>query len=117
MAKRSKPNKSEAIREQLAKMPNATAAEVAAAASKQVGAKVAPALVYNVKSSQGVAKKRGRKKVAAKAAKPRVAATSNGGINTALIKEAAVLLAHAGDPKAARNALAVAEEVSKVFAK
>ena len=113
-AKKSAPSKSQAIRKQLAKRPNATASEIAQAASKQVGTKVSPALVYNIKSTEGGTKRKRRRK---KIAKRTTRAAAGGGVNAALIKEAAALLSHAGDPKAARAALAVAEDVSKVLAK
>jgi hypothetical protein len=109
---KSAPNKSQAIRDQLAKSPKATANEIAAAAGKQAGEEVSAALVYQVKASMD-----SKKKSAKKTAKPSAPAApaASGGVDAKLIKEAAELLSHAGDPKAAREALAVAAEVSKVF--
>jgi hypothetical protein len=107
-------NKSQAIRDQLAKSPKATANEIAAAAGKQVGEEVSAALVYQVKASMD-SKKKSAKKAAKQTAKPSAPAASGGGVDAKLIKEAAELLSHAGDPKAAREALAVAAEVSKVL--
>mgnify|MGYP006908341307 CR=1 FL=1 len=60
-------SKSQAVRDQLAKTPNAAASEIAAAASKASGLSITPSTVYNVKSSKGGTKKRkGRKTSAAK---------------------------------------------------
>jgi hypothetical protein len=107
-------NKSQAIRDQMAKHPKASANEIAELASKQTGEEVTAALVYNVKANSGAKKK--RKKKGAKAATP-AQAPASGGMNAALIKEAAALLSHAGDARAARAALDVAAEVGKIFAK
>ena len=57
--------------------------------------------------------KKKRKKKASKSSTPAV----KSGVDAKLIKEAAALLGHAGDAKAAREALAVAEEVSKALGK
>ena len=112
-AKKSAPSKSQAIRDQLKKSPNATAAKIAEAASKRIGEEVSPSLVYQVKSDGGKKKKRRKKKVATKAAAP-----ANGGVNAALIKEAATLLQQAGgDTKAAREALDLATAVSRIVKK
>ena len=114
VAKKSAPNKSQAIRDQLKKSPNATAAKIAEAASKRIGEEVSPALVYQVKSDGGKKKKRGKKKVATKAAAP----ASGGSVNATLIKEAATLLQQAGgDTKAAREALDLATAVSRIVKK
>jgi len=101
-------SKTQAVRDQLEKTPDAPAKEVAEAASKRVGKKVDVTVVYNIRSNEGGGKKRGTRGKTAAA----------GGVDTALIKEAATLLQHAGgDPKAAREALGVAEEVSKIMRK
>ena len=115
MAKKKKvaPNKSQAIRDQLKKSPNATAAKIAEAASKRIGEGVSLALVHKVKSDGGK-KKRRKKKVATKAAAP----AGGGGVNATLIKEAATLLQQAGgDTKAAREALDLATAVSRIVKK
>ncbi|QDU94120.1 hypothetical protein Pla8534_19060 [Lignipirellula cremea] len=120
MAKKrgSGPNKSQTIRDLLAKTPDASANEIAAAASKQLGEEVKPGLVYSIKSAQGGSKKKAAKK---KTAKPAVgqapSPSSNGGVDLNLIKEAAALLSHAGGPQAAQAALAAATEISKVLGK
>lgn len=114
--KKGGPSKSQAVRDQIAKNPNASANDIAAAASKVVGEKVTAALVYNIKSTDGVAKKRGRpKKKGAKGGRP--AGSSSSGANFDLIKEAAALLNHAGDAKAAKDALDAAAEISKALGK
>ena len=62
-AKKTAPSKSQAVRDQLKKTPDAPASEVAAAASKASGLSITPSTVYNVKSSQGgTKKKKSRKK-------------------------------------------------------
>ena len=105
------PSKSQAIRDQLAKTPKATAAEVAAAAGKVVGEEVSIALVYNIKAAAGKKKKSRGKPGPKKAA-------AGGGVNLTLVKEAASLLQQAGgDPKAAKDALDLAAEVSKIVKK
>ena len=107
--------KSQAVRDQLKKTPNATAAEIAKSASKRTGETISESLVFAVRSA-GVSKKkkRSKKKVATKAAAP----ASVGGMNAALIKEAATLLQQAGgDTKAAREALDLATAVSRIVKK
>ena len=65
--KKKAPSKSQAVRDQLAKTPNAPASDVAAAASKASGLSITPSTVYNVKSSKGGTKKKtSRKKPTAK---------------------------------------------------
>lgn len=65
-AKKKAPSKTQAIRDQLAKTPDAPANDIAAAASKASGLDISPGLVYNVKSSNGATKKKRRKKSASK---------------------------------------------------
>jgi len=113
-AKKNGLNKSQAIRDAMAKMPKASANEIAEAASKATGEEVTAALVYNVKANAGGGKKKKKKKGVKSAAAP---APSSGGLNAALIKEAAAFLSHAGDAKTAQQALSVATDVSKMFAK
>ena len=111
-------SKSQAIRDQLKKSPNASANDIAAAASKQIKEEVSPALVYNIKSTDGGAKKKGRKKKVVKKTTAPAAGDSGGGVNVALIKEAATLLQQAGgDPKAAKAALDLATEVRRIVTK
>ncbi len=52
-AKTTGTNKSQAIRVQLKKTPNASVNEIADAATKQIGETVSPALVYQVKAKNG----------------------------------------------------------------
>ena len=115
-AKKGSRNKSQAIRDQIAKNPSASANEIAEAASKQTGEVVTAALVYNVKATSGGAKKKRRKKKGMKSAA--APATASGGLNASLIREAAALLQHAGgDAKTAQQALSLATEVSKMLSK
>ena len=112
-AKKGGPNKSQAIRDAMAKMPSASANEIAEAATKATGQEVTAALVYNVKANTGAKKK--KKKGVKSAAAP---AAVSGGLNASLIKEAAALLQHAGgDSKTAQQALSLATEVSKMLSK
>lgn len=60
------PSKSQAVRDQLKKTPNAPASEIAAAASKASGLTITTSTVYNVKSAEGGATKKTNKKKAAK---------------------------------------------------
>ena len=111
-------SKSQAIRDQIKKSPDASANDIAAAASKQIREEVSPALVYNIKSAGGGAKKKGRKKKVAKRTPAPAVGDSGGGVNAALIKEAATLLQQAGgDPKAAKAALDLATEVRRIVIK
>jgi len=104
--------KSQAIRDQVQANPNATGEQIAEAASKQVGEPVSIALVYQVKTKDA-AKKPRRKKTAARQAP----ATSGKGASLQLVKEAVQLLQHAGDSKAAREALNAAEDISRMLKK
>ena len=116
-AKRSGPNKSEAVRAELELAPHAPAAEIAAAASQRIGVEVLPSLVYNIRASEGLAtprKKKGRKGTRKQAG---VVKSSPGGMNMKLIKEAAAFLSQAGDAKSAREALDAAAEISKALNK
>ena len=72
VVKKTGKSKSQAIRDQLSKTPDASANEIAAAASKASGLDISPGLVYSVKRSQGGKKKRRKKKkVATKRAAPK----------------------------------------------
>jgi len=64
--KKKSPTKSQAVRDQLKRTPNAPASEIAAAASKASGLSITPSTVYNVKSSKSGTKKNSRKKAATK---------------------------------------------------
>lgn len=110
--------KSQAVRDQLGKTPNASAAEVAQAASEASGLKIEPVTVYNIRSTEGFASPRkGRKRGRPAKRASTAAASSNGGMDIGLVKQAAQLLSQAGDAATARRALDAANELSKVFAK
>ncbi len=102
MAKR-KTNKSEAIRQYMAKHQNATAAEIAKALKVQIG------LVYQVK--QGMAAK--AKKKAGKGRGRPVAASSDTSVNQVIA--AANLIKSCGSTEQARQALKAAEKVAKAL--
>jgi hypothetical protein len=130
VADKNGPNKSQAIREQLTKMPEASVTEIAEAASKKVGEDVSAGLVYQVKAKSGAPKKKGSKKRAAKKTVKRAASRGAaskgaskaaskgaGAVNTNLIMEAATLLGHAGNAKTAQEALELATSISKALKK
>ena len=98
MAKKQGINKTKAVLDYWKEHPKAKAAEIAEALTKQ-GTKITPGHVSNIKSKS---KKRGR---AVKA----VSATSGVGIPE--IKAAFAFLKACGSAKAAKEALAAAEEI------
>lgn len=110
-------SKSQAVRDQLGRTPNASAAEIAEAASAASGLKIEPVTVYNIRSTEGFASPRKGRKRGRPAKRASNAASSNGGMDIGLVKQAAQLLSQAGDAATARRALDAANELSKVFAK
>ena len=112
-AKKNGPNKSQAIRDAMAKMPSASANEIAEAASKATGQTVTAALVYNVKANNGhkEEKEEGHEGSGGTCCCERWSErfTHQG--------SCCILAACGGDAKTAQQALSVATDVSKMFAK
>jgi hypothetical protein len=109
MAKKSRVNKSQAVRDYVKEHPGAGNKEVAEALTKQ-GVKITPNHVANIKSKSAAGKgKRRRRGTAAKA----MSVTT--GLGVAEIKAAFSLLKQCGSIAGAREALAAAAEIQKIL--
>jgi hypothetical protein len=103
--KSAKPNKSQAIRDYMAKNPKATPKDIATALTGQ-GIKVSPMYVSTIKGKVG--KRRRRRKAATVMAEKT-------GVDLGQIKAAFVLLKHCGSLANAKEALASAAEIQKIL--